>query len=532
MSQDRPEFFGLGAPPASAAIIGPLAGWVRDAGTLTTRLWADADQVSVGTAVAGRKLTILTTGANQGIRTWSTAATDNVLDALTAIEAFPRLSILADGTISVGDSVAAPDTSLFRGAANRWSCGLNDSMEVAGTGVLAVRAALADANPTAVLDSTRLRLGATSAAALPWSLTASATAGRADLGLDNNVNASGTGSFSVRTAIADAFPNATLSASTWTLGVAGGAAAPDVRGYRSGPLEFTLDDGAAGPVSAIVLGTLDVLKNSAATNTTVDILTVTSKSTGTPLAGFGPRFRAKAEITDGNDLELGGLSWSWNSLAVGAETSVMRLQTRSSAAVIDRWELSNLELYPYADAGQNLGKTSRRINNVVALHYQYSSAGWANPTTDLSNKYLAFGPGGATALNWRILWTANSVAQIDNAAGGAQTLNVFGKLSTQKRCVQTITTAAALYVVTDTDDVILYDAGAVGGTIQLPVPTGTNTGRRITFKRTTAGAGVATIDATTAGVFFIDGLGTATLAAGTLQSMTIVSDGTAAWWII
>lgn len=66
---DRIEFFGISPPPVSAAIIGPLAGWVRDAGTPAVRLFAVTDPVAVGTVTpaAGRKITVLTTSAVQGV---------------------------------------------------------------------------------------------------------------------------------------------------------------------------------------------------------------------------------------------------------------------------------------------------------------------------------------------------------------------------------------------------------------------------------------------------------------------------------
>lgn len=116
---DRPEFFGLSAPPITAAVVGALAGWVRDSGTATTRLFAAADQVSIGTATAvtGRKLTILTTGANQGIRISATAATDNVIDALNGADAFPRLSIDASGAVVWGGGAGAGDLRAQRSAA-------------------------------------------------------------------------------------------------------------------------------------------------------------------------------------------------------------------------------------------------------------------------------------------------------------------------------------------------------------------------------------------------------------------------------
>lgn len=117
---NRPEYFGISPAPASAAIVGALGGWVRDSGTATTRLFASTDQVGVGTATAvvGRKLTLLTTGANQGIRISATAATDNVIDALVNAEAAARLSINAAGTVVWGGGGGAGDLRAQRSAAS------------------------------------------------------------------------------------------------------------------------------------------------------------------------------------------------------------------------------------------------------------------------------------------------------------------------------------------------------------------------------------------------------------------------------
>lgn len=253
----HPDFFGLTlAPPATP----PASGWVRDLGPpATVRLATLTDQVSVGNALAqvGRKLSVYTVGVDQGIRTVALASTDNVLDTGVAAEPFLRLSLDASGTLSVGSGAAPVDVQLARAAADRWACGLGDSMEVAGTGLLAARAALADANPTAALDTSRLRLGLNSADNLSWSLGVATATNRADMGANDELGANGTGFFSVRAALADPNPTAALTSTALKLGI-NSADNLSVRVAASANKTLTVDDGVGGDATLLVrtLGTV------------------------------------------------------------------------------------------------------------------------------------------------------------------------------------------------------------------------------------------------------------------------------------
>ena len=87
------------APPAL------ITGWTRDAGPpAAVSLTTATDQVAIGTAAGavGRKVTVTTTGANQGLRTVGLAATDNALDAGVAGEANLRLSVDVAGLFQWG----------------------------------------------------------------------------------------------------------------------------------------------------------------------------------------------------------------------------------------------------------------------------------------------------------------------------------------------------------------------------------------------------------------------------------------------
>lgn len=93
-----------------------VTGFTRDVGPpATTRLSTATDQVALGTAtpVTGRKLTVLTTGVNQGLRAWLTAITDNVIDALVNVEATVRMQLTSEG-LYFGPGSGAIDWSIRR----------------------------------------------------------------------------------------------------------------------------------------------------------------------------------------------------------------------------------------------------------------------------------------------------------------------------------------------------------------------------------------------------------------------------------
>jgi hypothetical protein len=162
-------------------------GWTRDAGPpATVRLTTAADQTAIGTAIptVGRKLTILTTGADQGIRVTTTAAADNVLDVLLGGEANRRLTIDSAGLIQWGPGGAgALDTSLGRGAASRIEAGSGDAIDVIAGGRLEHRTLTGDANPTVQAGASAVLLGAGGGTVLDVRLDRSAVA---TLRLDDN----------------------------------------------------------------------------------------------------------------------------------------------------------------------------------------------------------------------------------------------------------------------------------------------------------------------------------------------------------
>jgi hypothetical protein len=507
----------------TATIIGRLGGWVRDAGTATVRLWTAADQVAVGTAtaVAARKLTILTTGANQGIRVSTTLTTDNVIDALNLAEANATFSLTglgttrwgaggasaldtrllrsaaaqlalddgaagaaslvggADNTLTLGTAAAsgrrlaavnsvafyamasvgagvqqtygmhastgftggaggvtATDCVLSRGAADRWTSGLNDSMEVAGTGLLAHRTALADAQPTATLGVGSIGLGQGGATAVAWHLNVNATTGttRADMDLNGSLNALGTGLFAHRTLAADAQPTATFGVSAVALG-AGGGTALDTRLQRTGVATLSIDNNAAGAATVV----------------------------------------------------------------------------------------------PVTDALGNFGTATLRWLTMIAnTHKVFNASADANASASLQTSALLLGVGGATALDTRVARTGTKILTLDDGTAGAITTKPLGTLQTQARVVQTAYGTATPYTMDSgaaPDDYIGRDATG-GNKVVLLLPA--VTGRQVTVKNTALVAVVNTVAATPNGAETIDGVAGALLLLGNV-SITLTGETGVGW---
>lgn len=94
------------------------SGWTD--GGAEVYLTTSTDQVTVGasgTALASRKLSVITTGANQGIGIQGAATTDNAIAALVSGDALPRFQALASGALVFG-SGTLQDVRLLRTSAD------------------------------------------------------------------------------------------------------------------------------------------------------------------------------------------------------------------------------------------------------------------------------------------------------------------------------------------------------------------------------------------------------------------------------
>jgi hypothetical protein len=156
--------------PASAAAVAPVAtGWTRDAGPpAVTRLTTATDQVAMGTAtpVVGRKVTVLTTGVNQGMRFTGTAAGDNVLDADVVADPAVRLSLTMTA-LSWGAGAVAPDTTLQRGGADLLEVATGDTFRIVDGGWRTGDTLVAATPYTVAATDLVLRVGAAGTIDLP-----------------------------------------------------------------------------------------------------------------------------------------------------------------------------------------------------------------------------------------------------------------------------------------------------------------------------------------------------------------------------
>jgi hypothetical protein len=147
----------------------------------------------------------------------------------------------------------------------------------------------------------------------------------------------------------------------------------------------------------------------------------------------------------------------------------------------------------------------------------------------LGSGAMRWGAGGASALDARLYRSGTSTLTVDNTAGGSAVFSVLGRTVTQTRAVQT-TTQTGAYAVAATDDVIFVNP--TGGSFDVTLPNANVvTGRRVQVKRIVTSANVVTVKSAGG---TIDGVAAGTgiaLAGGSLNAITVVSDGTN-WWII
>lgn len=296
--------FGSPFPPFSGipglGLGGILAagGWTRDAGPpAVVRLTTSTDQVGIGTVapLAGSKLDVVQDDANNATvtdvvvidHTTSGAAAANIGTAIlfrtertdgTLVNSGRIAAVLTATGAGTEDSALDFYTRTAGGALTaRWRIAtaggltpLTDNTLPLGTSSLRVSsgsfgstgaqvfATSGAANAVAQITSAGLGLGQGAGVPVAWFLVCNGTTTtRADMTINTTIVAAGTGGFEVRTALTDVNANARLLASTLTLGVAGGASAPDTRFTRSAAKTVTFDDAASGSATFISLGVMN-----------------------------------------------------------------------------------------------------------------------------------------------------------------------------------------------------------------------------------------------------------------------------------
>lgn len=384
---DHPPFSGvIGAPAAAIAPI--VTGWTDDGANV--RLTTAADTVSIGTAVpvAGRKVTVLTTGVNQGLRVSTTASTDNVLDALNGAEAFARMSLLTD-----------------------------------------------------------------------------------------------------------------------SLSFGGGAAAVDVRAWRSGAGALTIDNGTVGGQSTLNVSGVGVMTaNDAVLNANTDVLTLVHSTTGLAAANLSAGLLFRGETTTGTIESYARIAAVGTSVIAGALSAELAFFTcLAGSGPTERWRVAaGGSWVPSNDNSYPVGTASLRVSNIrVGTAYQLIAVlGDANPTAQITSATLKLGLNTADNLSTRLYCTANKSLTVDDGAAGPLTdFKVLGMTSTQGRTggVLTRNIAHTGYTAVITDETILWDV-AGGNCLQL-LPAAV-TGRTLTIKHD--GPSANTLGITPAGVERID----------------------------
>ena len=202
-----------------------------------------------------------------------------------------------------------------------------------------------------------------------------------------------------------------------------------------------------------------------------------------------------------------------------------------STLTIDNAGAGGATILPGADSAGVFGSNSLRwADNIANTHRVFPFAGATNASAALASGALRLGTGGATALDTQISRTAPSTLTIDNNAGGAGNLIISGYLQVQGAFyLKPVSKAFAdsPYGVAASDSVIFCNATGGNMTINLPSAT-TNSGRKITVKRTNTTANTVTVSSA---VGNIDGVASQVLPGGSLNSITVISDGTN-WYII
>lgn len=217
--------------------------------------------------------------------------------------------------------------------------------------------------------------------------------------------------------------------------------------------------------------------------------------------------------------------------AGGASAPDLRIRRSGvSTLTVDNNAAGAVTIVPGADAVGSFGTNNLRwSDNIANTHRVFPSAGAVNASSSLASGALKLGAGGATALDTQISRTATKTLTVDDNAGGSAVLRVLGQTTTQTRSLA-VTTQSGAYAVNALDDVILVNSS--GGAFDVTLPNANVvTGRRVQVKRINTSVNVVTVKS---GGGTIDNVAAATgiaLAGGTLNSITVVSDGTN-WWII
>lgn len=222
----------------------------------------------------------------------------------------------------------------------------------------------------------------------------------------------------------------------------------------------------------------------------------------------------------------------WGPGSAVADLRMRRHSVDARTLVIDANSGSvGATVVPPFDSLGNFGTSGLRWNSFISNSYLvYATQSAAQPSSSLESAALKFGPGGSNALDTRISRTNTSTLTIDNNASGAANLILTGNFQAQGAIYLKTSSkvfADSPYSVVASDRVIFCNA--TGGNMTVTLPSAVvHVGRQLTIKRTNTTANTVTVGSA-AGT--IDGSVSYIIPGGTLNSITVVSDGTN-WYIV
>ena len=221
----------------------------------------------------------------------------------------------------------------------------------------------------------------------------------------------------------------------------------------------------------------------------------------------------------------------WGPGSAVADLRMRRHSVNASTLVIDANGVGGATVVPATDGSGSFGTSLLRWSDIIAnTHRVFPSAGATNASASLSSGALKLGVGASTALDTQISRTAANTLTIDNNASGAANLILTGNFQSQGSIfLKTVSKvfADSPYSVATSDNIIFCNA--TGGSMTVTLPSAvTFASRTLTVKRTNTTANTVTVGSA-AGT--IDGAATYIIPGGTLNSITVISDGTN-WYLI